>query len=177
MARTLLLVATAPPAPDATAIRANAAQAIFRGEFRRNLKGSDMLHWGEGIVAVSPRAVSLQGSVSPGFNHKLFLSPEFIETKDDFVRLRKDMVPIGDVTTFENFLVRHTSIPPPSIPQLSGARGSDDSLRPRSTVDVLAVARRRRGSGIWTFPGAQIRRPYPLHRKVRCGTPASMADS
>lgn len=125
MARTLLLVAshvfatligfaaavlalpvvTAPPAPDATAIRANAAQAIFRGEFRRNLKGSDMLHWGEGIVAVSPRAVSLQGSISPGFNHKLFLSPEFIETKDDFVRLRKDMVPIGDVTTFENFLV------------------------------------------------------------------------
>jgi hypothetical protein len=104
-----LPVLTAPPAPDATTISANAAEAAFKGEFRRNLRGSDLLHWGEGIVAVSPRAVSLQGSISPGFNHKLFFSPQFVETRDEFLRFRKDMVPVGDVTTFENFLVE---VPP-----------------------------------------------------------------
>jgi hypothetical protein len=36
---------------------------------------------------------------------KLYLSPEFVETEADFKRLKSRMVRVGDVRTFENFVV------------------------------------------------------------------------
>jgi hypothetical protein len=33
------------------------------------------------------------------------LSPEFVETEADFVRLKPTMVRVGDVKTFKNFVV------------------------------------------------------------------------
>jgi len=100
-----LPILTAPPAPAAADIRAVAAHALFSGEFRRALEGSDALHWGEGAVAVSRNAVSLLGRLAPGPDYKLYLSPEFVETEADFLRLKDRMVRVGDVTTFENFVV------------------------------------------------------------------------
>jgi len=48
----LLPILTAPPAPEDAAVEAVAAQALYTGEFRRDLAGSDALHWGEGTVSV-----------------------------------------------------------------------------------------------------------------------------
>ncbi len=100
-----LPILIAPDAPTAEQIKAATSQALFRGEFRRNLKDSDALHWGEGTVTISPTAVSLVGSLSPGPDYKLYLSPEFVETEADFKRLKATMVRVGDVRTFENFVV------------------------------------------------------------------------
>jgi len=36
----------------------------------------------------------------------LHLSPEFVETEADFMRLKAQMALVGDVRTFENFVVR-----------------------------------------------------------------------
>jgi hypothetical protein len=99
----------APSSPPADQINAAASSAIFTGTFRRDLQGSDRLHWGEGVVYVGRDSVSLNGKLAPGPDYKLYLSPEFVETEADFLRLKPSMVRIGDVRTFENFVV---SVPP-----------------------------------------------------------------
>ncbi|MDJ0926640.1 MAG: DM13 domain-containing protein [Gammaproteobacteria bacterium] len=101
----LLPILTAPEAPSAVEVQAMADVAQLTGEFRRDLQDSDALHWGEGTVYVGRDAISLEGSLAPGPDYKLYLSPEFVETEVDFNRLKSSMVRVGDVKTFENFIV------------------------------------------------------------------------
>lgn len=105
----VLPILTAPTAPTSAEVQSLATGAEYKGQFRRDLKGSDLLHWGEGTIAVSPRAVSLVGRVAPGPDYKLYLSPEFVETEQDFFRIKAHSVRVGDVKTFENFIV---AVPP-----------------------------------------------------------------
>lgn len=100
-----LPILTAPQAPSAAAVSAAAQGAEWTGEFRRDLKDSDFLHWGEGAVTVGRRSVALMGRIAPGPDYKLYLSPEFVETEADFNRLKPKMARVGDVKTFENFVV------------------------------------------------------------------------
>lgn len=100
-----LPVLIAPPAPSEAEIKAVSSQAEYTAQFRRDLKGSDALHWGEGTVSVGPESVTLMGRLAPGPDYKLYLSPGFVETEEDFNRLKTAMVRIGDVKTFENFVV------------------------------------------------------------------------
>lgn len=101
----LLPILTAPSAPGAAEVGAASARAEFTGRFRRDLADSDIFHWGEGTVYVSRKAVSLKGRIAPGPDYKLYLSPEFVETEKDFARLKPRMVRVGDVKTFDNFIV------------------------------------------------------------------------
>lgn len=105
----VLPILTAPPPPAMAEVQAVAARAQFSGEFRRDLQDSDALHWGEGKVSIGRDAISLQGRVAPGPDYRLYLSPEFVETEADFARLKGSMVQVGDVKTFENFVV---AVPP-----------------------------------------------------------------
>ena len=100
-----LPILTAPDAPSSTDVAAMAATAQFTGEFRRDLEGSDALHWGEGTVSIGPRFISLQGKIAPGPDYKLYLSPEFVQTEAEFESSRDRMVRVGDVRTFDNFVV------------------------------------------------------------------------
>lgn len=49
------------------------------------------------------------GELAPGPDYKLYLSPNYVETESDFNRLKGNMVQVGDVKTFDNFLV---AVPP-----------------------------------------------------------------
>ena len=100
-----LPVLTAPSAPTAAEVSTHAGAAAYQGQFRRDLKDSDALHWGEGTVSVNARFIGLAGELAPGPDYKLYLSPEFVETEQDFNRLKPSMVRVGDVKTFKNFLV------------------------------------------------------------------------
>ena len=100
-----LPILIAPAAPSAADVAEHADNATFKGHFRRDLKDSDALHWGEGTVSVSRSAIALAGELAPGPDYKLYLSPEFLETEADFKRLRPKMVRVGDVKTFRNFVV------------------------------------------------------------------------
>lgn len=104
-----LPILIAPPAPAAAEVEAVAVAAMYKGQFRRDLKDSDALHWGEGTVFVARDSISLRGRVAPGPDYKLYLSPEFLETEADFARLKPRMVRVGEVKTFENFIV---ALPP-----------------------------------------------------------------
>lgn len=101
-----LPILTAPAAPSAAEVGSQAAQAAFTGQFRRDLKDSDALHWGEGTVSVTRTSIGLLGELAPGPDYKLYLSPAFVETEADFNRLKPKMVRVGDVKTFKNFLLQ-----------------------------------------------------------------------
>jgi Electron transfer DM13 len=101
----LLPILTAPPSPPAAEVAAQAARATYTGQFRRDLKGSDLLHWGEGTVSVGPTSITFVGKIAPGPAYKLYLSPEFVETEEDFARLKSRMVRVGDVKTFDSFVL------------------------------------------------------------------------
>jgi hypothetical protein len=125
MLRTLILVAThlgfavagfaagiyvlpiwiEPAAPTEEQIEAIASTMRFTGEFRRDLSDSDGLHWGEGVVSVGPAYISHVGQLAPGPDYKLYLSPFFVETEKEFLQRKAQMVRIGDVATFSNFVV------------------------------------------------------------------------
>lgn len=100
-----LPILTAPSGPDASVVAAHAANARFKGQFRRELKDSDALHWGDGTVLVSAKAIGFTGALAPGPDYKLYLSPEFVETEADFNRWKPSMVRVGDVKSFDGFLV------------------------------------------------------------------------
>jgi hypothetical protein len=95
----------APKAPSPKEVYKQHNESRSEGQFRRDLKGSDFLHWGEGTVYVSRTAISLIGRLAPGPDYKLYLSPEYVETEADFLRLKPRMVRAGDVKTFDNFIV------------------------------------------------------------------------
>jgi hypothetical protein len=104
-----LPILIAPEAPAAAEVAAQAGSALYKGTFRRDLKDSDALHWGEGVVSVGTASIALAGKLAPGPDYKLYLSPEFVETEADFLRLKPAMARVADVKTFENFLV---AVPP-----------------------------------------------------------------
>ena len=100
-----LPILIAPPPPSAAEVQVAADEAVYSASFQRDLAGSDALHWGEGTVTLGPKAITLAGRLAPGPDYKLYLSPQFVETETDFVRLKSSMTLVGDVRTFENFIV------------------------------------------------------------------------
>ena len=101
----LLPILTAPDAPTAAQVQASADQSQYTGEFRRDLEDSDALHWGEGRIFVGSDSIALEGEIAPGPDYKLYLSPEFLETEARFGELKPQMARVGNVKTFENFVV------------------------------------------------------------------------
>ncbi|WP_087018544.1 DM13 domain-containing protein [Thaumasiovibrio subtropicus] len=102
----LLPILIAPPAPTQSEVSTIASQAQFTAQFRRDLEDSDAFHWGEGEVAITPTFITLMGELAPGPDYKLYLSPQFVETEAAFNQLKSSMVLVGDVKTFENFVVQ-----------------------------------------------------------------------
>lgn len=101
----MLPILTAPAAPTAGEMAAQVGAVRYTGTFRRDLQDSDALHWGEGTVSIGTRGIGLAGKLAPGPDYKLYLSPQFVETEADFLRLKSSMVRVGDVRTFSNFVV------------------------------------------------------------------------
>ncbi|MEM9432295.1 MAG: DM13 domain-containing protein [Pseudomonadota bacterium] len=101
----LLPILTAPDSPDATALESSAQSALFTADLTRDLRGSDLLHWGEGRVSVTPQAIVHEGRLSPGPDYKLYLLKEFIDHEDGFEDALAAAVQIGDIKTFDGFIV------------------------------------------------------------------------
>lgn len=95
----LPILTAAPPAPAAMP----SGEALFQGQFRRDLKDSDFLHWGEGRVTLAATRIAFDGKLAPGPDYKLYLSPQFVETEAEFKRLKPSMLRVGDVRNFERF--------------------------------------------------------------------------
>lgn len=105
----LLPVLIAPDAPSDETVSAGTRDAVYRAEFRRDLPGSDFLHWGEGEVSISAGKIGFTGTIAPGPDYYLYLTRELVLTEDAFLAIKQDAARIGPVKTFDNFLV---DIPP-----------------------------------------------------------------
>ena len=101
----ILPILTAPEGPDQAVVEAQSKQAKFTTEFKRDIKGSDFLHWGEGKVSISDSSISLMGKLAPGPDYKLYLSPSFVDTKEGFEKIKNISLNVGEVKTFDNFIV------------------------------------------------------------------------
>lgn len=100
-----LPILTAPPAPDAAMLEERAAAAMFSAELTRDLRGSDRLHWGEGTISLTETQIVHQGRLAPGPDYKLYLLPQFAEHEDEFEPLRAQALRIGDVKSFDGFIL------------------------------------------------------------------------
>ena len=92
-----LAAAGAVLAALAVGLSAYAAHGVADAHARGNLQLASLYAFGHGIA--------LAGRLAPGPDYKLYLSPEFVETEADFMRLKATMVRVGDVRTFDNFFV------------------------------------------------------------------------
>jgi hypothetical protein len=100
-----LPILTAPRAPDAAVLQTITAETLYAGRLARNLKGSDLLHWGEGEVRVSRDRIAHIGRLAPGPAYKLYLAPRFVDTTEAFLLAKDKSFRVGDVKTFNGFIV------------------------------------------------------------------------
>lgn len=103
----------APPAPSQDLIFEKSKGAVFQAEFQRNLKGNDWLHWGEGKLSLSQKYIAFSGELAPGPDYKLYLSPIFVEDESTFNAAKSQMLAVGEINTFHNFIVAlpdHTNL-------------------------------------------------------------------
>jgi len=101
-----LPILIAPPAPSSEQVSRISSQALYSAQFQKDLQDSDSLHWGEGAVSVGANSISFQGQLAPGPDYQLYLANEFVETEEDFMRLKPSMLRVGEVKTFKNFIVK-----------------------------------------------------------------------
>ena len=102
----LLPILAAPDSPDAVMLENQArGGALFTAEFVPDLRGEDLLHWAKGTVSVTPGRIVHEGELAPGPDYKLYLVDRFVEHEDQFLPIKADARPIGDVKTFGGFIV------------------------------------------------------------------------
>ncbi|GJL98384.1 MAG: hypothetical protein DHS20C07_00640 [Methyloligella sp.] len=101
----LLPILTAPPSLDKGMLTQTAKSALYKTEFKRDLRGSDFLHWGEGKVSLTDKKIVHEGKLAPGPDYKVYLSKTFVEDEAEFMKIKSEAKQIGDVKTFDGFLV------------------------------------------------------------------------
>ncbi|MFA0569334.1 DM13 domain-containing protein [Vibrio gallaecicus] len=94
-----------PDSPSSDSVQSISQHAIYTGEFSKDRQDSDFLHWGEGVVSISDNAIVFEGELAPGPDYRLYLSPVFIETEQAFNDSKQEMLQVGEVKTFDRFMV------------------------------------------------------------------------
>ena len=100
-----LPILTAPASPDAAMLEASAQDAMFSAPLTRDLRGSDALHWGEGIISLTATQIVHEGRLAPGPDYKLYLLKDFAEHEDEFLPLKAQALQLGDVKSFNGFIL------------------------------------------------------------------------
>ncbi len=103
------IVAAAPPTAAEVSAETPGSGQRFEGRLRRDLKGSDAFHWGEGRITVTATAVLHEGKLAPGPDYKLYLAPEFVEDKAAFLRIKNASLRVSNIKKYDGFTV---NLPP-----------------------------------------------------------------
>ena len=101
----LLPILTAPDSIEISKINDYEKKSLYQTEFIRDLRGSDPWHWGEAKVTISNKKITVNGSIAPGPDYKLYLLNSFVEHEDEFLPIKEDAQYVAEVKSFENFVV------------------------------------------------------------------------
>lgn len=112
-----LPIIVAEDGADSAQITQAKNQSLATAVFRRDLAGSDLLHWGEGTLFLSRENLqyffTLEGEISPGPDYKLYLTPKFVEDEAGFEAIKNNNIRVADVAGHENIRIAvPTSIDP-----------------------------------------------------------------
>jgi hypothetical protein len=99
-----LPIIMATPDPTSGALALTIKNTRYVATISDNLAGSDWLHWGEGRFSLGDDYIVFQGKLAPGPAYRLYLSPRFIETEEDFLLQKSTMVEVGKVNSFNNYI-------------------------------------------------------------------------
>ncbi len=98
----ILIQEQPPSASELSGVQTNAS---YVAEFDRNRSGSDLLHWGEGMLYFAPDTVAFAGDLAPGPDYRLYLSPVYVENEEQFLANKNKMVEIGNINSFKGFML------------------------------------------------------------------------
>ena len=101
----LLPILTAPKSVNIDKIIKLEKDALYKTVFVRDLKGSDLFHWGEADVSISKNEIIVNGSIAPGPDYKLYLTKEFTEQEEEFLSIKDNSRYVAEVKTFKNFVI------------------------------------------------------------------------
>lgn len=101
-----LPIISAPASPSMLELATATQTSKYKGQFVSSLKDSDLLHFADGNVSVSKQNVTFIGTIAPGPDYRLYLAKQFIETESDFKAHKASMKNIGNIKTFDSFIVK-----------------------------------------------------------------------
>jgi hypothetical protein len=101
----ILPILTAPKSVDIDRIIKFEENALYKTSFVKDLKGSDLFHWGEADVSVSKYEITVNGSIAPGPDYKFYLTKEFVEEEEEFLSIKDNSRYVAEVKTFKNFVI------------------------------------------------------------------------
>ena len=101
----LLPILTAPDSIEISKINDYEKKSLYQTEFIRDLRGSDPWHWGEAKVTISNKKITVNGSIAPGPDYKLYLLNSFVEHENEFLSIKENAQYVAEVKSFENFVV------------------------------------------------------------------------
>lgn len=101
----LLPILTEPKGPDAFRLTQTAADAQYSGEFSRDLKGSDFLHWGSGSINVGAQTITHIGNLAPGPDYRLYLTNQLVTDEAEFLAVKSQSAEVGAVQMFGGFIL------------------------------------------------------------------------
>ncbi len=99
-----LPIMTQPPASSHTEILAISKAATYKGQFKKELKDSDALHYATGEIYFTDNHIAFVGEIAPGPDYRLYLAKTFIETEADFKVQKHTMVEIANINQFSQFV-------------------------------------------------------------------------
>lgn len=100
-----LPILVAPKSSSLADIEFNEKESLFQADFIRDLDGSDFLHWGDARVSISRGQITINGNLAPGPDYKLYLTNEFVENEEQFLRIKDNSIFVDNIKSFENVIV------------------------------------------------------------------------
>lgn len=101
-----LPILVAQRAPDAAALARAAKNATYTATFKKDLPGSDAVHWGTGTISVTQQRIVHQGELAPGPDYRIYLAPSYVDTDKGFRAIKAQSVPLGAIKSYDGFITQ-----------------------------------------------------------------------
>lgn len=99
-----LPILVAQRAPDAATLASAAKSAAYTATFKKDLPGSDAVHWGTGTISVTRDQIVHQGELAPGPDYKIYLAPSYVDTDAGFRAIKAQSVQLGSIKSYNGFI-------------------------------------------------------------------------